>query len=416
MTRNAAIQERAVTDLGPEKERLAVRNRASDLPEGWTEVSLAQICDQICDGTHFTPKYVKSGVPFYSVENITSGDFENTKFISREEHQALIKRCKPQIGDILMTRITAGILGDTKLIDWEVDASIYVSLALLKLNKRYSPNYVYQYSKSQDFRDSVESRGLINATPKKINMGEIEKIRIPIPESRDEQNRIANVLSDVQAYVEKLEDLLAKKKSIQVGAMQELLTGNRRLQGFSDKWVKSPIGDVAEVIMGQSPSSANYNDRGEGMPLIQGNADVRDRKTIRRIYTTEITKQARAGDIILSVRAPVGEVARATFDLCLGRGVCALRAKDHFLYYALLYAESRWGALSSGSTFDSVNSAEVKAFKIDWPSDENERNAICTSLSDLDRELEILLSRLEKARQFKVAIMQSVLTGKVRLV
>ena len=88
------------------------------------------------------------GIPFFSVENVTANDFTNTKYISEADHAVLVKRCNPEKGDILMTRI--GSLGDTKLLDWDVVASIYVSLALLKPNKVVSPDYLYRYTKSSD--------------------------------------------------------------------------------------------------------------------------------------------------------------------------------------------------------------------------------------------------------------------------
>src|SRR5690625_197563 len=111
-----------------------VRDQLTELnhiPDDWEHKSLRSICVSIKDGTHYTPKYVKNGIPFYSVENVSMNDFKNTKFITVEEHKKLIQRCNPEKGDILLTRI--GTLGITKLIDWEVDASIYVSLALLKI-------------------------------------------------------------------------------------------------------------------------------------------------------------------------------------------------------------------------------------------------------------------------------------------
>src|SRR6266404_2484745 len=146
------------------------------IPEEWEVIPLAGLCRSICDGTHFTPQYVEQGIPFYSVENVTADDFTNTKFISEAEHAVLIKRCKPERGDILMTRITAGVIGDTRILDWDVNASIYVSLALLKPNSRIVPEYLYRYSKSSAFIQDVERRALINATPKKINMRDIGAI------------------------------------------------------------------------------------------------------------------------------------------------------------------------------------------------------------------------------------------------
>lgn len=110
--------------------------------------------------------------------------------------------------------------------------------------------------------------------------------------------------------LEELDRLIAKKRDIKQATMQQLLTGQTRLPGFEEEWEVKRLGDLAEIVMGQSPSSSNYNVRGKGLPLIQGNADIANRLAIKRIFTTQITKRGQAGDILLSVRAPVGEVSK----------------------------------------------------------------------------------------------------------
>lgn len=384
------------------------------IPEDWDVKKLGDICHAIIDGTHYTPTYVSHGVPFYSVENVTNDNFTNTKFISLEAHSILSKRCKPLKGDILLTRI--GSLGATKLIDWDVDASIYVSLALLKVNNHIDANYLYSYSKSRQFVVDVIKRSLVNATPQKINLGDIGLIPIPLPSTLTEQRAIASALSEVDDQLTTLDDLIAKKRDIKQGAMQRLLTGEERLPGFSGKWEVKRLGEIAEIVMGQSPSSTYYNIKGTGLPLIQGNADVLKRKTIVRIFTTEITKKCFTNDTIMSVRAPVGEISKAVFDACLGRGVCAIRYPNEYLYHYLISQETRWGKLSKGSTFDSVNSADVKALEIYFPSDVEEQQAIAQVLSEMDEEIAALEASRDKAALLKKGMMQDLLTGKVRLV
>ena len=150
--------------------------------------------------------------------------------------------------------------------------------------------------------------------------------------------------------------------------------------------------------------------------MIQGNADISGRKTIRRVFTTQFPKKGRAGDLLLSVRAPVGEVARATFDVCLGRGVCAIRSPNDFLYQYLIYLEPSWAKHSKGSTFESVNSADVRTVDVNIPTDVDEQAAIATVLYDMDAELAALEARRNKTRALKQAMMQELLTGKTRLV
>ncbi len=197
------------------------------VPEDWDVKKLRDLCMSILDGTHYTPRYVNDGIPFYSVENVTANNFTDTKFISLKEHNELIKRCKLEKGDILLTRI--GSLGHTKLVNWDVNASIYVSLAVLKINhQQILANYIYEYSKSDQFVKDVEKRSLMNATPIKINMGQIGNIPIPCP-PRLEQKAIATFLSDMDAEIAALEQKRDKTRALKQGMMQELLTGKTRL-------------------------------------------------------------------------------------------------------------------------------------------------------------------------------------------
>jgi len=239
---------------------------------------------------------------------------------------------------------------------------------------------------------------------------------VPLPPTKAERDAIAWVLSDADALIESCEQLLAKKRQLKQGAMQELLTGKKRLPGFSGEWEVKRLGEIAEIVMGQSPRSLNYNAKELGLPLIQGNADIANRKTIRRIFTTESTKRGNRGDVLMSVRAPAGEISRAMFDVCLGRGVCAIRYTNDFMYHYLISQEPSWAKLSKGSTFDSVNSADVKALDVRLPTDTHEQTAIAAILSDMDAETAALEARLAKARSLKQGMMQQLLTGRIRLV
>ena len=218
-----SIRQAAMQQLLTGKTRLPGFNAE----EGWTVFELQELCTQIVDGTHFTPNYTTDGVPFYSVENVTANDFANVKYISVDDYGLLNRRCNPERGDILLTRI--GSLGDTKLIDWDVHASIYVSLALLKLGKRADPEYFYQYTKCAQFLSDVESRSLVNATPRKINMRDIGTIPISVPPTKHEQGAIAAILSDMDKEIDALKERRDKARAIKQGMMQALLTGRVRL-------------------------------------------------------------------------------------------------------------------------------------------------------------------------------------------
>jgi type I restriction enzyme S subunit len=202
------------------------RLRLPGFTDKWVCQRLGDVCRSITDGTHFTPHYVDTGIPFYSVENVTADNFSDPKFITPDEHTELVKRCRPERGDILLTRI--GELGATKLLDWDVNASVYVSLALLKVRSNVDPRYLYFYTKTKLFIEDLEARSLINASPKKINMGAIASIPVPLP-TLPEQRAIASLFYDMDAEIVTLEHLRDKTKAIKQGMKQQLLTGRTRL-------------------------------------------------------------------------------------------------------------------------------------------------------------------------------------------
>jgi type I restriction enzyme S subunit len=269
---------------------------------------------------------------------------------------------------------------------------------------------------------------------KQTNLRRQDVLDCPLPlPPKPEQTAIATALSNVDALITELEKLIAKKQAIKTATMQQLLTGRTRLPQFAlrddgtpkgykaselgeipEDWEVKTLGEVAKINMGQSPNSSFYNNKAIGFPLVQGNADIANRKTIVRNYTSQVTKMAKKGDLILSVRAPVGEVAKADFDCCIGRGVCALGYKNAYLYHWLVGFEAEWDKFSKGSTFDSINSDELRLIQLILPSFE-EQTAIATILSDMDSDSDRLQQQLSKTRQIKQGMMQELLTGKTRL-
>ena len=274
---------------------------------------------------------------------------------------------------------------------------------------QFSTNF-YQRVMSMTAKSSVDS----------VRREMIASMLIPLPPTLKEQQAIATALNDVDALISSLDALIAKKKAIKQGAMQQLLTppskGGKRLPGFDGEWEEKKLGEVCNINMGQSPLSSNYNTEGKGLPLVQGNADIKKRKTIIRNYTSQITKTADKGDIIMSVRAPVGEIAYSAFKCCIGRGVCAIKFDNEFLYHYLIFKEASWAKFSTGSTFDSINSSQLRSLLIFIPQGEAEQKAIAQILSDMDFELEQLEAKKEKYQQIKQGMMQELLTGKTRLV
>lgn len=206
---------------------LTGKNRLQGFSSEWKDTTLGNICD-IKDGTHKTPHYVESGIPFYSVETVTNDDFTHVKYISLEEHERLTSSYKIENGDVLMTRI--GSIGKGKYVDWNPNASFYVSLALLKFrgNKPLA-NFIALLTGTEEFQKEAELHSLQFAIPMKINLGQISDIRVRIPAEESEIKAIITMLNDMGSEIKRLEQKLNKYKLLKQGMMEELLTGKVRL-------------------------------------------------------------------------------------------------------------------------------------------------------------------------------------------
>ena len=189
------------------------------------------------------------------------------------------------------------------------------------------------------------------------------RIRTSYP-SLAEQQKIASFLSLLDQRIETQRKIIEDLKKLKDAISLILFTSET-----CDKW---ELSNLATIVMGQSPSSQYYNTDNEGLPLIQGNLDITKGKLTPRIYSSEMTKKCHTGDVILTVRAPVGEVAIADFDACIGRGVCAIRPFNStysvLIYQFLQHYKPKWISLEQGSTFTSVSRNDIMSIKIGIPS------------------------------------------------
>ncbi|WP_418501940.1 restriction endonuclease subunit S [Flagellimonas sp.] len=192
-------------------------DEGKDYPE-WEKKSLGKLT-KYYDGTHQTPNYVAEGIPFYSVEHVTANQFDNTKYISSEVFEKENKRVKLEKGDILMTRI--GNIGQAKYIDWDVKASFYVSLALIKQNINFSSKYLSQYINSSFFQHELWKRTIHVAFPQKINLGEIGQCLVDLP-CFDEQTKIANFLSAIDHKIILVDSQIEKTTAFKKGLLQQM--------------------------------------------------------------------------------------------------------------------------------------------------------------------------------------------------
>lgn len=156
--------------------------------------------------------------------------------------------------------------------------------------------------------------------------------------------------------------------------------------------MKCKLGTIVDITMGQSPKSEYYNTKGEGYPFLQGNRTFGVKYPTFDTFTTMKTKLAQAGDVIMSVRAPVGDLNITPVDMCLGRGVCSLRMKNgnqNFLFYLMKHYVPRLLKKESGTIFGSVNKTDIASLEVDIPEDSETQSDIARYLEMLDDKIEL---------------------------
>ncbi|MCT4395892.1 restriction endonuclease subunit S [Periweissella beninensis] len=179
-----------------------------------------------------------------------------------------------------------------------------------------------------------------------------------------------------------------------------------RFNGYSDAWEERKLGDEVLIVMGQSPNSENYTDNPNDHILVQGNADMKNGHVFPRVWTTQVTKQAEKNDLILSVRAPVGDIGKTDYDVVIGRGVAAIKGNE-FIFQNLgkMKSDGYWTRYSTGSTFESINSSDIKEAIISIPRIE-EQQKIGSFFKQLDNTIALHQRKLDLLKEQKKGYLQ----------
>ncbi|WP_405350443.1 restriction endonuclease subunit S [Nonlabens sp. Asnod3-H03] len=194
------------------------------IPREWEVEELGVLTSKVVDGTHFTPTYTENGVPFLRVTDVQTNkiDFEKIKYVSKVEHNELIKRCHPERGDILYSK--NGTIGIPKLVDWDWEFSIFVSLALIKPKKEIiQSEYLLQLLPEEIIWKQIRQRAK-QGTVTNLHLEEIREFLIPLP-NKIEQQAICKRGMIIKNKIQTEQQALGKYQQLKSGLMQDLLTG-----------------------------------------------------------------------------------------------------------------------------------------------------------------------------------------------
>lgn len=367
--------------------------------------------------------YVTGGYKVYGQEQVIRGDHKYGDYwISLEKYKEL-ENCAVIPGDVLLSLVgTSGKL----LIVPEGASPGVINPRLLRLSFHRAlvdPVWFKYLFETNQFQSHLESKAQ-GGTMGVLNAGALRPISIPLP-SIHEQRAIAAALSDVDALISGLDQLIAKKRNIKQAAMQQLLTGKTRLPGFEGEWEMKTLSEVFAISTGNS-KSAHIASEGNYWVVDMGSV-TRDGRLIVSKPTNYPGDFLTIGDLVMPKDdigggKIIGRVAiiDSSRIYVLGDHVYLLRAKlgyPHFLNYIInsfgVNAQLRKKVIGSAQLGLSRKSVETQL--ISYPSIQ-EQVAIASVLSDMDAELTALEQRRDKTRQLKQGMMQQLLTGQIRLI
>ena len=384
--------------------------RFKGFTDAWEQRKLGDIAD-IKDSARISNElWVENGIPYLRSSDLVNGELNGELFISKETYEGYASKTgAPQKDDVLFT--SGGKVGvvyhkkDESPVYVQGGAVLYVKTSTSNLLDGSFLSIYFGSPRMQTYMDIASSGGTIkHFTLKPANASPI------IFPGLSEQQKIGAFFKELDKTIALHQRQLDNYKQLKKSMKQKIFDQKLRFKDADGndypKWKRRTLGEISEIIMGQSPDSANYTSNEQDTVLIQGNADLNGGRITPRIYTTQITKTCEAGDIILTVRAPVGDLAIANTRACIGRGVCAIKGDLYiYQYLEMIRDTDGWRKIIQGSTFESINSNDVKDLPIDVPSSE-ERKKIAEFFKALDRRIEKSTQRVESMKQFRKGLMQ----------
>lgn len=382
------------------------RTEVGVIPEDWETESIDSLAS-ITTGNKNTQDRIDDGnYPFFvrsqTIENINSYSFEGEAVLTA--------------GDGVGTgKVFHYIKGK-----FDFHQRVY---KISDFSERLDGFYFYKYFSNNFYSRIMQMTAKSSVDSVRREM--IADMLVPIPPVA-EQKAIATALSDMDALISGLDQLIAKKLDIKQAAMQQLLTGQQRLPGFRGEWEVKKLCDLASIQRGASPRPIDspiwFDDRSlVGWVRISDvtRSNIFLKETTQRLSALGVrhSRPVNRGSLIMSICATVGRPVITEIDACIHDGFVVfddLKADKYFMYYALKFIEGDWSRHGQTGSQMNLNTGLIKSTEISVPPEE-EQSAIAAILSDMDSELTALETRRTRARQLKQGMMQELLTGGIRL-
>ena len=346
--------------------------------EEWKEYKLKDVTTILGDGLHGTPKYDENGSIFFiNGNNLIDGKIEirdSTKRVSENEANKYRKNLNSRtilvsingtIGNVAKYRGEACILGKS---------ACYFNVA-----EDFDLNFMYYVVASKQFKNAITHLAT-GTTIKNVSLETMRNYSFIAP-SIYEQKRIANILSSlddkielnrrINENLEQQAQALFKSWFVDFEPFKDGKFVDSELGMIPEGWRVGVLADIANITMGQSPKGTSYNEIGDGISFYQGRAEFGNRFPSVRLFTTEPSRYAEPYSVLLSVRAPVGDINIAVERCCIGRGLASILSKNKhqsFVLYTMFFLKKELDKFNSeGTVFGSINRSSLENLKIIIP-------------------------------------------------
>lgn len=423
-------------------------NWIEEIPENWIFTKLKFLTNQIVDGTHFTPEYLDDGIPFLRVTDIKEScfDLSDIKKISYKEHKELSKRCKPEKGDLLLSK--NGTIGRTIIVDWDYEFSIFVSLCLIKFKKVFLAKFADYVFKSNLFDQQISDNAKA-VTIQNLHLEKIKEFEIVFP-SLSEQQQIADFLDYKTEQCDRF--IANRQKQIELLNEQKASIINKAVTKGINPNVKMKasgidlIGEIPEnwgvwklkfltnkIGSGVTPLGGSQVYKTEGVAFFRSQNIYNDRFELSNIsFIDEEThqdmqnSQVKIGDILLNITGASigrcflfsGEYPEANVN----QHVCIIRANKKIMFqflHSVMISEIGQNQIfskQSGTNREGLNFEQLKNFDVPLPS-EREQIKILDFIKKETSTIETLISKYQKQielmQEYRTALISQAVTGKI---
>lgn len=386
------------------------------IPEDWECAELGELIQYVKGFAFKSKDYTESGIRIIRVSDTTYNSIKDECAVYMEISRAReFDEWKLYKNDIILSTVGSkppmfdSLVGKAILVSKKYEGALLNQNAVILRSKKVNQKLIYNNLKRPNYIKYIETIFRGNANQASINLNDLFKFQFALPIDPIEQQAIAEALSDVDAVVSSLTKLINKKKNIKQGAMQELLTGKKRLEGFDDKWVEVELGDICEIKKGQMITEKEI-EPGK-VPVIAGGKQPAyyHRYANRKGKTITISASGANAGYVSFHQEPIFASDCSTIEESKNYDII-------FIFSALLLKQPEIYNAQTGGAQPHIHPRDLKPLRVLTPSNVEEQTSIASILSDMDAEIEALEQKLNKYKAIKQGMMHELLTGRIRLI